>query len=174
MLNRRPSPAMIVAIVGLVVAMGGTGYAALKLPRNSVGAKQIKRNAVSSAKVKDKSPEAGGFADGQLPAGPKGDKGDPGENPVKLWASARANATLVRGSGVKTVGREQGEPVGTYLIRFNQPLTACTFVVTQVAGPGAGEIAVEQYSVADTVNVQTATSNASALSDRNFNLIVAC
>jgi hypothetical protein len=50
-----PSPALIVSTVALVVAMGGTGYAALKLPRNSVGTKQIKKNAVTGLKVKNHS-----------------------------------------------------------------------------------------------------------------------
>ncbi len=36
-LRRLPSPAMVVACVALTVALGGTGYAAIKLPRNSVG-----------------------------------------------------------------------------------------------------------------------------------------
>jgi hypothetical protein len=44
---------MIVAIVALVVAMVGTGYAASLLPKNSVGTKQIKKNAVTGAKVKN-------------------------------------------------------------------------------------------------------------------------
>jgi hypothetical protein len=52
---RRPSPAMTVALLALFVALGGTGYAALKLPKNSVGAKQIKKNAVRSGKVKNRS-----------------------------------------------------------------------------------------------------------------------
>jgi hypothetical protein len=43
---------MVVAILALVVAMTGTGYAALNLPKNSVGTKQLKRNAVTTAKVK--------------------------------------------------------------------------------------------------------------------------
>ena len=50
---RLPSPAMIVACVALVVAMGGTSYAAVILPANSVGTKQIKKNAVTGAKVKN-------------------------------------------------------------------------------------------------------------------------
>ena len=41
----RPSPAMVVAITALIVALGGTGYAALKLPKSSVGTAQLKRNA---------------------------------------------------------------------------------------------------------------------------------
>lgn len=51
-LSRRPSPAMIVAILALVVAMAGTGYAALKLPKNSVGTKQLKASSVTTAKLK--------------------------------------------------------------------------------------------------------------------------
>jgi hypothetical protein len=70
---RRPSPAMTVALFALFVAMGGTGYAAFKLPKNSVGSKQIKANAVNSSKVKDGSLLGGDFKSGQLPA-----VGDPG------------------------------------------------------------------------------------------------
>ncbi|HUU84411.1 MAG TPA: hypothetical protein VM243_12980 [Phycisphaerae bacterium] len=49
----RPSPAMIVAIIALVLSLGGTSYAAIVLPAGSVGTKQIKRNAVTGAKVKN-------------------------------------------------------------------------------------------------------------------------
>lgn len=53
--RRRPSPALVVSIVALVMATAGTGYAAGVLARNSVGATQLKRNAVSSSKIKDRS-----------------------------------------------------------------------------------------------------------------------
>jgi hypothetical protein len=42
----RPSPAMIVAVLALVMASIGTGIAAFQLPRNSVGTKHIRKNAV--------------------------------------------------------------------------------------------------------------------------------
>ena len=48
----RPSPALIVATIALIVSMGGTGYAAFTLPRNSVGNKQLKNGSVTTAKVK--------------------------------------------------------------------------------------------------------------------------
>ncbi len=49
----RPSPAMVVACLALSVALGGTSVAAIQaLPRDSVGAKQLKRNAVTGPKIK--------------------------------------------------------------------------------------------------------------------------
>ncbi len=49
----RPSPALVISIIALVVAMSGTGYAALNLPANSVGTKQLRKGAVTGAKVKN-------------------------------------------------------------------------------------------------------------------------
>jgi hypothetical protein len=48
---RRPSPALVVAVLALVVALGGTGYAAITLPANSVGNEQLKRRAVTTTKI---------------------------------------------------------------------------------------------------------------------------
>ena len=45
----RPSPSMVVALMALFVALGGTSYAALKLPKNSVGNRQLKTGAVTSS-----------------------------------------------------------------------------------------------------------------------------
>jgi hypothetical protein len=42
---------MVVACVALGVALSGTGYAALKLPKNSVGTKQLKNSAVTNKKL---------------------------------------------------------------------------------------------------------------------------
>ena len=72
---------MAVALLALFVALGGSGYAALKLPKNSVGSAQLKTNSVTSSKVKDKSLRAGDFKPGALPAGargPVGPQGPPG------------------------------------------------------------------------------------------------
>ena len=74
----RPSPSMAVALVALSVALGGTGYAAVKLPKNSVGSAQIKTGAVTGAKVRDGSLFANDFAAGQIPKGPRGDTGPQG------------------------------------------------------------------------------------------------
>jgi hypothetical protein len=50
LLARRPSPAMVVALIALICALTGTAWAALG--KNSVGTKQLKSNAVTTAKIK--------------------------------------------------------------------------------------------------------------------------
>jgi hypothetical protein len=82
---KAPSPAMVVACIALAVSLSGTGYAALKLDRNSVGTRELKNNAVTSLKVRNRSLLRADFRSGQIPSGPpgpqgiKGDKGDKGE-----------------------------------------------------------------------------------------------
>ena len=65
------------AVIALLFASSGTAYAA-SLPRNSVGAAQLKSNAVTSAKVRDRSLQARDFATGQLPRGLPGERGPAG------------------------------------------------------------------------------------------------
>jgi hypothetical protein len=51
----------------LAIALGGTSYAAVNLAPGTVGTKQLKRNAVTSLKLKDHSLLARDFKAGQLP-----------------------------------------------------------------------------------------------------------
>lgn len=45
--------ANVIATLALFIALGGAGYAATQLPRNSVGSGQLKAGAVTAAKIKD-------------------------------------------------------------------------------------------------------------------------
>jgi hypothetical protein len=47
----RPSPALVVSTIALIVALGGTSYAAFSVPANSVGTKEIKNGAVTTKKL---------------------------------------------------------------------------------------------------------------------------
>jgi hypothetical protein len=86
--RRRLSFANVTSMMALMVALGGTSYAATTLSKNSVGSAQIKSggvagsdirsNAITSAKVKNGSLKAVDFAAKQLPAGAQGPKGDTG------------------------------------------------------------------------------------------------
>jgi hypothetical protein len=103
-LRSRLSFANTVSLIALFVALGGTGYAAVKLPKNSVGSTQLKNNAVTGAKVKNGALSAADFKAGQLPAGErgpagtnglKGDKGDQGISAAPtVYARVGADGTL--------------------------------------------------------------------------------
>jgi hypothetical protein len=80
-ITRHLSFANAIASLALFVALGGASYAAVNLPANSVGAKQIKTRAVSLRKI---SPAARSALQGQKgEAGPQGAKGDPGPQGAK-------------------------------------------------------------------------------------------
>lgn len=50
--SSRLSYANVIATLALFLALGGSSYAALNLPKASVGPKQLKKNSVTSPKVK--------------------------------------------------------------------------------------------------------------------------
>jgi len=64
----RPSPAMLVALAALFVALGGTGYAITAIDKNSVTTREVKNRSLIK---KD-------FKKGQLPRGAKGAAGRAG------------------------------------------------------------------------------------------------
>lgn len=151
-IRRRPSPALVVALLALVVALGGTGYAATVLPANSVGTRQLQNGAVVAAKVKPHSLLASSFKQGQLPAGPQGPAGPAGaqglagpagpkgDAATKLFATVRQKAggggvELGPSSGVQTLVR-QGGGSGLYQLTFNQDVSKCAVV----ASPGGNSL----------------------------------
>jgi hypothetical protein len=71
----------LVGWIALFVALGGTGYAAISIPRNSVGAAQIRNRSITPVKFNPKS--IGGS--------------------VRAWAIVRANATVLASSGKPVV-----------------------------------------------------------------------
>ena len=85
---RRPTYAELVATLALFIALGGASYAAIQIPKNSVGTKQLKnravtakkihKNAVNTWKVRNGSLLAKDFKAGQLPAGATGPTGPVG------------------------------------------------------------------------------------------------
>ena len=67
-----------IAYVALVLAMGGTSYAATTLPANSIGTRQLQNGAVTGQKVQAHSLLARDFKLGQLSSGVKGNTGAAG------------------------------------------------------------------------------------------------
>jgi hypothetical protein len=52
LVRRRPSAPMVVSFIALFVSLGGAGYAAVSLPRNSVGNAQLQNGSVGNWKLK--------------------------------------------------------------------------------------------------------------------------
>jgi hypothetical protein len=142
---RMPSPAMLVALLALFVALGGSSYAALRLPKGSVGPKQLKKNAVTSTKVKPGSlltsdfkasqrsalrgPQGAQGAQGaQGPQGTQGPQGPAGASATPLWAAVAANGSLTNGSGV--VSTQYLIATAAYEVVFDRPVANCALLVT--------------------------------------------
>lgn len=97
---QRPSPAMAVALIALFVALGGSGYAAVKIngkniKGRSIAGSKLKRSAVTATEVKNASLRAADFKPGELPAGqngPQGPAGIPGPGGTKGPAGADGSA----------------------------------------------------------------------------------
>jgi hypothetical protein len=179
-LRRRLTFANVISCLALFVALGGASYAATQLPKNSVGSKQIKKQAVTPAKLSKaaKSTLTGptGPKGATGPQGPKGDKGDKGEKgesgapATALWALVNSNGTLAHGSGVTST---QLLGTGEYEVAFPRNLTACSWQVT-LDGDVLGMVATQiRFGNPDAVFVKTANGSGSVTSE-SFDIAVFC
>ena len=192
-LRSHVSYANAMATIAVFIALGGTSYAVTQLPRNSVGAKQIRSGgvgaseihtgAVRSTDIKDRgvalrdiSVGARNSLRGQT--GPAGPQGPPGPQVVTLSAAVLPAGDFARSQG--TAGPVSTHTnTGIYKVDFSRDVTACYAVATISRSPTqttSGEIAAEIGSGANDKNsVYVYTSDsAGALSDRPFHLIVTC
>jgi hypothetical protein len=144
-----------------MVAIGGTGYAAFRLPAGSVGTSQLKDGAVTARKVRVHSLLAKDFKPGQLPsgagstsggtggAGSQGSAGNPG--PPGPPGTARAYG-LISSSGTLNAARSKGisavshPAVGIFCIALVSAIPAAT--TTAVATPDEGDPASTNKAVA--------------------------
>lgn len=118
---RGPSPAMLVALLALFIALGGSSYAALRLPRNSVGSAQLKNNSVTSPKVKAGSLLLSDFQASQwsLLRGPQGERGPQGSSGAPGLDGARGAPGAAGVSGYERVETIQNvSPGDTSIVAF--------------------------------------------------------
>lgn len=66
-MRERVTPSLVISVIALIVALGGVSYAAIKIPRNSVGTAQLKKNSITSAKVRNGTLRKADFAPSQIP-----------------------------------------------------------------------------------------------------------
>jgi hypothetical protein len=131
----RVTPSFVVSIVALGVALSGTAYASGVLPKNSVGATQLKSNTVTSAKVKNGSLKAQDFHQGALPKatqgaqgpqgpqgaqGPQGEQGDQGPKgdagSIKGFVTVSPSGSIYRSGGSLAAPTVTHPATGVYCI----------------------------------------------------------
>jgi hypothetical protein len=173
---RPPSPATVIALIALFVALGGTGYAA---SHHSSATKKKKKTALTVRKVnslirtyvsKHK----------QTLIGPRGATGPAGADATKLFVHVKStpSPSIVRGSGVTAVaGPADTGTTGLYEVTFNRDLSGCVAVASRTSPdtnfPGIGGAAANHAS-ATSINVQTFDGAGAASSTIDFALAVFC
>ena len=139
-MRNRLTYANVIATLALFVALGGASYAATQLPANSVGTRQIKKEAVTPAKLSRSSKAALVGPIGPVgpvgavgPAGPvgatgetglQGVKGEPGEKGQKGDTGPEGPSdayvdSTIAGAPLTESGAEFGEltvPAGSYIL----------------------------------------------------------
>lgn len=104
-----------IAYVALFVALGGTGYAALRLPANSVGNRQIQNGAITPVKI-----------DRHLVTGS-----------IRAWAEVSASGHVLAGEGSpKAVARTGADSLGQYLVSWKTASFTRCAAIGGTAAPG--------------------------------------
>ena len=150
--------ANVTATLALFIALGGTGYAALQLPRDSVGPAQIRAGAVGSSElhsravnsrvIRNKSIRLGDISTSARQAlqGEQGPAGPPG---LPFHAAVSSGGVAAFGNA-RTVEHVSG--TNEYRIDFGRNPTNCIFSATLAAvqagpvleQPDAGRITVSR------------------------------
>jgi hypothetical protein len=178
---------LAISVIALVVALGGTSYAAFTLPRNSVGSAQIKSNAVAtsdirsnavtSTKIKNGSLLKTDFAFGQLPAGatgPAGPAGAPGApGPAGLTSLTRVDSAAVPqgafGSGTEVQTATATCPAGSFVTGGGYVAGTIDDIVS-FAKSGVTQysvIAVNEFNTAGSITAQAICASGAGVTARS-------
>ena len=184
-----PSPSMVIACLALLLVLGGTAYAAIELPRNSVTTVQVKNHSLLARDFKAGQLPRGpvgppGPAGPTGPAGPAGPAGPSGSASIK-WALVRPDGGIAAQSGGITLAAKPS--AGTYILRVGSTVTGKPIITSAgyagdssagrgetSAGPCGGGTQGRSCPTSNntsTIIVQ-ARSNAGALADHSFYLAV--
>jgi hypothetical protein len=188
--RRLPSPAFVIALVALFVALGGGAYAAVT---GSVTTREILNGTIRNVDFKDGTLRGQEFKRDSLGGSAIKEQALDGTRLPEVAAAARARAAdqatglalqvAVRADGTRGAARGVVSTAkldtGRYQVIFDRDVSACLYATTlvQVAPARAdvtGQIAVAP--IADNANgVRIATADAAgAAADRGFHLLVSC
>jgi hypothetical protein len=168
--KRRPSPAMVVAVIALVVALAGTAYAA-----QTINGGAIKKQTIGGGKLKKKTLTGFQINTNKLGVVPAAVRATHTYWAVVNNPAAPGNATLARSSDAGITATEGG---GAVTVVFPINITGCA----DVAGRNNAGTSVPTAGYAQT-NTSAANPNAievrtrdktGADEDSDFHLIVIC
>lgn len=181
------SYANVMATIAVFIALGGTSYALAKLPRDSVGSRQLKANSVGSSELRSGSVRSQQIRNGSIATkdvsngakrslrGERGPQGPPGTPAVTLSAAVSSGGNVLGGTGGGT-----HVVLGRYDIGFGRDLRSCRAVASlaRVSGDSSaveiapnGEIVTETTTTGVTVHTYNSQGQPT---DLPFNLVVAC
>jgi hypothetical protein len=172
-----PSPSMVVAVVALVMSLGGSAYALVitgKSIRNgSVTAKDIRNRSLTGTDIRRDKIGGGTVKESSLATVPSAFTAHGGAR----YAVVNANGQLSRGRDVSSVARTGN---GRYQAIFNADIRGCAYFATigdtsASAAPSHSEISVSSLgSNVNGVVVRTQNGGNGNQLDRPFHLIVMC
>jgi hypothetical protein len=137
-LRKHLSFANVMSLAAVFIALGGSAPAATELvtlKKDTIGAKQLKKNSVRSDEVRNASLQAGDFAPGQLPRGEQGPQGPAGT--ARAYATVQPDASFAPGTkhpGFVDVFEPDGHPFGINCL-VPEPGIDVTSPVSAVASP---------------------------------------
>jgi hypothetical protein len=143
-IRQRVTYANVVATIALFLGLGGAAYAAIRLPRNSVGTRQLRNGAVTAAKINKRTRSQLRGARGRIgPQGPQGRAGARGQRGQRGPQGPRG--------AQGPAGRNGEDGTGPAFESVSKPATPTAFTgATQVAVVtlGAGSYATSGQVVA--------------------------
>ncbi len=168
--RRRPSPAMVVALTALVVALGGTAYAA-----QSIDGGAIKKQTIGAGKLKHKTLTGYQINTNKLGVVPLARRAKHTYWAVVNNPGGPGNAVLARASDAGMTAVEAG---GAVTVTFPANVSTCADVAgrnnagTSVPNPGFAQTNTSPAN-ADAIEVRTRNEKG-ANEDADFHLIVVC
>jgi hypothetical protein len=168
--HRRPSPATVISIVALIVALGGSAYAAQTInggaiKKQTIGGGKLKKNTLTGFQIKNSKL-------GTVPAARRAAH--------TYWAVVNnppgpGNAALARASDAGIAAAEGG---GAVAVSFPQSIAGCANVANRnnagTTPPGAGFAQTNTAAAnAGAVEVRTRDEKGSP-EDADFHLVVVC
>jgi hypothetical protein len=176
-----PSPAMIVALIALVMSLGGSAYALVitgkSIRNNTVTGKDIRNRSLTGSEVRENRLGGGAIKESSLGTVPTAVVAASAGG-VDMWAVVNSNGILVRGKGQGAGDPASRTGVGVYDAVFNRDVRGCSYQATLggvgTGGPPRGQVSVTSHPAnVNGVRVRT-EDDAGAPADKSFHLAVFC